>query len=74
MIINLYLEGGINYITKTNYVDIPSIIKGAGQGQSSLHADAANIIRNEIEAIKRKELHCVLTPVERHSKIIWLGL
>lgn len=65
MIINLYLEGAINYITKTNYVDIPSIIRGAGQGQSSLHADAANIIRNEIEVIKRKELHCMLTPVER---------
>jgi len=43
------------------------------RGNLPFMRDAANIIRNEIEAIKRKELHCVLTPVDRHSKIFGWG-
>lgn len=65
MIIDLFLEGAFNYITKTNYIDILSAIREAGQGQPSLHADAVKVMRNEIEFIKRKELHCMLTPAER---------
>ncbi|CAM3551563.1 response regulator [Marinicrinis lubricantis] len=65
IIVDSMLVGAINYITKNNYVDVASAVREAYQGQSSLHADVASIIRNEIGLVKRKELHRMLTPTEK---------
>ncbi|MED4599689.1 response regulator transcription factor [Paenibacillus validus] len=65
IIVDAMLAGAINYITKINYVDVASAVREAYQGQSSLHADVASIIRNEIGLVKRRELHRMLTPTEK---------
>ncbi|WP_249861986.1 response regulator [Paenibacillus konkukensis] len=65
VIIDAILSGATNYITKENYIDILKAIREAYYDKPSLHADAVKVLRNEIELIKRKELHCMLTPAER---------
>ncbi|KIL39358.1 hypothetical protein SD70_20785 [Gordoniibacillus kamchatkensis] len=65
IIVEAVLAGAINYITKINYADVANAVREAYRGQSSLHADVASIIRNEIGLVKRKELHRMLTPTEK---------
>lgn len=74
VMVDAVVAGAVNYITKANYMDIPVAIREAHRRQSSLHADVATIIRSEIELIKRKELHCMLTPTEKEIlQLIGLG-
>ncbi|MBB6695953.1 MULTISPECIES: response regulator transcription factor [Cohnella] len=74
VMVDAVVAGAVNYITKTNYLDIPVAIREAYRRQSSLHADVAAIIRNEIGLIKRKELQCMLTPTEKEIlQLIGLG-
>ncbi|WP_167527219.1 response regulator [Paenibacillus cellulositrophicus] len=65
IIMDVVLAGTINFIRKCNYLDIISAVKEAFHGESSLHADAAKILRNEIRHIKHKELLCMLTRTEQ---------
>lgn len=65
VIIDAILSGATNYITKENYIDILKAVREAHYDKPSLHADAVKVLRNEIELIKRKELHCMITPAER---------
>ena len=65
IIVEAILAGAINYITKINYMDVANAVREAYRGQSSLHADVANILRKEIGFDKQKELHLMLTPTEK---------
>lgn len=74
IIVEAMLAGAINYITKINYVDVSNAVREAYRGQSSLHADVAKILRQEIGFDKRKELHQMLTPTEKEIlQLIGLG-
>ncbi|MGE8207202.1 response regulator [Heyndrickxia sp. NPDC080065] len=65
IIIDVVSAGTINFIRKSNYLDIISALREAFHGDSSLHSDAATILRNEIRHIKHKEWLCMLTPTEK---------
>ena len=65
VMVEAIVAGAVNYITKTNYSSLPIAIREAHEGKSSLHADVATVIRNEIGRIKRKELDWMLTPTEK---------
>ncbi|RIX51556.1 DNA-binding response regulator [Paenibacillus nanensis] len=50
--------GALNYITKLSYKDIVRAVREAYEDQSSIHPDAAKIMRNEIQLRE-------LSPMER---------
>ncbi len=72
--IEAIVAGAVNYITKTNYSDLPDAIREAHYRRSALHADIAAIIREEMGRIKRKELNWMLTPTEKEIlQLVGLG-
>ncbi|MEK0314578.1 response regulator transcription factor [Cohnella sp. 56] len=74
VMVEVIVAGAVNYISKTNYPSLPTAIREAHYGQSSLHADVAAIIRDEIGRIKRKELDWMLTPTEKEIlQLVGLG-
>lgn len=74
IIIDSIVVGAVNYIKKTNYLDIPTAIRKAYYRQSFLHADVAAIVINEIRSIKLKELDWMLTPTEKEIlQLVGLG-
>lgn len=50
--------GALNYINKSSYQDILHAIRDAHNGRSSIHSDAAKIMRNEVQLME-------LSPTER---------
>ena len=58
IIIQSFQKGAVNFISKSNYTDIVNAIREADNGNSSIHPDASNALRNEI-------VLSVLTPTER---------
>lgn len=58
MIMKSFQLGALNYITKQSYKDIVKVIREAYQDRSTIHSDAARIMRNEIQLME-------LTPIER---------
>ncbi|WP_141434320.1 response regulator transcription factor [Bacillus sp. 03113] len=58
VIIKSFQNGAINYITKSNFHDIVKCIREAYAEKSSIHSDAASVIRHEIPLM-------LLTPSER---------
>lgn len=58
VILQSFKNGAVNYITKSSFQDIVMAIRDAYHNRSSIHADAAEIMRNEI-------ILSDLTPSER---------
>lgn len=50
--------GALNYINKSSYQDILHAVRDAYDGRSSIHSDAAKIMRNEVQLME-------LSPTER---------
>ncbi len=50
--------GALNYISKSSYQDILHAVREAYDGRSSIHSDAAKIMRNEVQLME-------LAPTER---------
>lgn len=64
-ILDAFAAGAVNYMTKAHYTDIPNAIREAYSNQTTIHADAATILREEFANMKREELRNRLTPAER---------
>lgn len=58
VILDSFRKGAVNYITKSNYHDIVTAIREACGNRSTIHPDAAEAVRQEIQL-------SVLTPMER---------
>lgn len=58
VIIKSFRLGALNYITKQSYKDIIRAIREAYEDRSTIHADAARIMRSEIQLME-------LSPMER---------
>ncbi|WP_059040795.1 response regulator transcription factor [Paenibacillus rubinfantis] len=58
VILKSFRLGAINYINKASYQDILQAIREAQTGRSSIHSDAAGIMRSEMQLME-------LTPTER---------
>ncbi|MGO4544644.1 response regulator [Paenibacillus sp. 2TAB23] len=58
IIMKSFQIGALNYITKQSYKDIVRAIREAHQDRSTIHADAARIMRSEIQLME-------LSPMER---------
>ncbi|CAM4440513.1 DNA-binding NarL/FixJ family response regulator [Paenibacillus endophyticus] len=58
IIMKSFQIGALNYITKQSYKDIVRAIREAYQDRSTIHADAARIMRSEIQLME-------LSPMER---------
>ncbi|MFD1953640.1 response regulator [Paenibacillus thailandensis] len=58
IIVKSFQLGAMNYITKQSYKDIVRAIRDAHEDRSSIHADAADVMRSEVQLM-------TLTPVER---------
>lgn len=58
IIMKSFQLGALNYITKQSYKDIVKAIREAYEDRSTIHADAARIMRSEIQLME-------LTPMER---------
>lgn len=58
VIMKSFRLGALNYIKKQSYKDIVRAIREAYEGRSTIHADAARIMRSEIQLME-------LSPMER---------
>jgi two-component system response regulator DevR len=58
VIMDSFQIGAVNYVTKSSYHDIVNAIRQAYNGQSSIHSDAATVLRSEIQLM-------ALSPMER---------
>jgi two-component system, NarL family, response regulator DevR len=58
VIVKAFQNGAVNYITKSNFQDIVNAVRGAYTGKSSIHSDAATVMRHEVQLM-------LLTPSER---------
>lgn len=58
VIMKSFQLGALNYITKQSYKDIVKAIREAYENRSTIHADAARVMRSEIQLME-------LTPMER---------
>lgn len=58
IILRSFQVGAVNYITKSSYKDIVRAIRDAHAERASIHADAAELLRTEIQLMS-------LTPMER---------
>lgn len=58
IVMQSFKQGAVNFITKSSFQDIITAIREAHQNRSSIHSDAAKIMRNEIFLSD-------LTPMER---------
>jgi DNA-binding NarL/FixJ family response regulator len=58
IIVKSFQNGAVNYITKSNFQDIAAAIREAHAEISSIHRDAASVMRSEIQLM-------LLTPSER---------
>jgi two-component system, NarL family, response regulator DevR len=58
IVMQSFKQGAVNFITKSSYQDIITAIRDAFHNRSSIHADAAEIMRTEIVLSD-------LTPMER---------
>ncbi|USG65564.1 response regulator transcription factor [Brevibacillus ruminantium] len=55
----------VNYISKSNFKEIPDAIRAAHQRQSSIHPTAAAALRNEFLRLRSGEDQKLLSPAER---------
>lgn len=65
IILDAFSSGAINYITKSNYKDIPGAIRSAYSNCSPIHQDAAIILRAEYVRLKKEENQKILTSTEK---------
>ena len=65
VIMDAFAVGAINYIVKTHFKQIPDAVRAAYRDESSIHADAAKVIREEIGRMKSEEMRRMLTPAEK---------
>lgn len=64
-ILEAFASGAVNYINKTDLIEIPEAIRAAYLNRSFIHPVAAEVLRNESKRRKRKELDQLLTPAEK---------
>ncbi|KKX55191.1 MULTISPECIES: response regulator [Brevibacillus] len=55
----------VNYISKSNFKEIPDAIRAAYQRQSAIHPTAAAALRNEFMRLKSGEDQKLLSPAEK---------
>ncbi|MED1742938.1 response regulator transcription factor [Brevibacillus borstelensis] len=55
----------VNYISKSNFKEIPGAIRAAYQRQSAIHPTAAAALRNEFMRLKSGEDQKLLSPAEK---------
>jgi two-component system response regulator DevR len=55
----------VNYISKSNFKEIPDAIRAAYQRQSAIHPTAAAALRNEFMRLKNGEDQKLLSPAEK---------
>jgi two-component system response regulator DevR len=65
VIIESFSAGAVNYISKTNFKEIPDAIRAAFNRQSAIHATAAAALRNEFLRLKNEEFKKLLSPAEK---------
>lgn len=65
VIMDAFIIGAVNYVTKAHFKEIPDAIRAAYQNRGSIHPDAAGILRSEFTRLKREELQKMLTPAEK---------
>lgn len=64
-ILDAFSAGAVNYITKSNYKDIPAAIRLAYKNCSPIHTDAAHALRQELVRLKKEENQKILTSTEK---------
>ncbi|NRS46948.1 response regulator transcription factor [Brevibacillus sp. HB2.2] len=65
VIVESFSAGAVNYISKSNFKEIPDAIRAAHNSQSSIHPTAAAALRNEFLRLKNDENQKLLSPAER---------
>jgi len=74
VILNAFAAGVVNYITKSNFKEIPFAIRAAYHNQSAIHPDAAEALRNEFSRMKKEEQKRMLTHAEKEVlELIYQG-
>lgn len=65
VMIESFTAGAVNYISKTDFKEIPEAIRAAYNRQSAIHPTAAAALRNEFLRLKNEESKKLLSPAER---------
>ncbi len=65
VIIESFSAGAVNYISKSNFKEIPDAIRAAYHHQSAIHPTAAAALRNEFLRMKNEEFQKLLSPAEK---------
>jgi DNA-binding NarL/FixJ family response regulator len=65
IMIESFTAGAVNYISKTDFKEIPEAIRAAYNRQSAIHPTAAAALRNEFLRLKNEESKKLLSPAER---------
>ncbi|MFY0544052.1 response regulator [Brevibacillus sp. H7] len=65
VIIESFSAGAVNYISKSNFKEIPDAIRAAYNRQSAIHPTAAAALRNEFLRLKNEEFQKLLSPAEK---------
>ncbi|WP_429842457.1 response regulator [Brevibacillus sp. FIR094] len=65
VIVESFSAGAVNYISKSNFKEIPDAIRAAHNSQSAIHPTAAAALRNEFLRLKNDENQKLLSPAER---------
>ena len=65
VIIEAFTAGAMNYINKSNYIEIPDAIRAAYHNESSIHSSAAGVLRNEFNRMKSEQSSKLLTATEK---------
>lgn len=64
-ILDAFTIGVVNVVDRSNYRDIPGVIREAHHNRASVHPDAAGLLREEVSRLRQVELQCLLTPTEK---------
>ncbi|RNB83329.1 DNA-binding response regulator [Brevibacillus fluminis] len=65
VMVESFAAGAVNYISKTDFKEIPDAIRAAYNRQSAIHPTAAAALRNEFLRLKQEESKKLLSPAER---------
>nr|WP_275581945.1 response regulator transcription factor [Brevibacillus fulvus] len=65
IIVDSFSAGAINYISKSNFREIPEAIRSAHRQQSAIHPTAAAALREELQRLKNQEAKRLLSPAEK---------
>jgi len=65
VIVESFSAGAVNYMSKSNFKELPEAIRAAYRGQSAIHPTAAMALRNEFLRLKQEETQKLLSPAEK---------